>query len=334
MKNFVKNILKRIKDGSSLPCYIISYDPIILISFWHDLYKNSEAIFKTLPKEKNIHFLFQLGWHRETEERASELSQQVNELKTTYANAKYTFLTNSEKEEQLLKQNGLTAILCHQNAFEDVKFFPLYKCPKEFDAIYTARITPFKRHQLASKIKSLRLIGDYHDFESQYVNETFAVLKQADWSRRVHFTSMYKELSRARVGLCLSEEEGAMFASIEYLLCGLPVVSTPNLGGRDLFFDPNFSRTVEPNPDAVASAVEELIKLNIDPEAIRNKTIETMNLHRDIFMGIVQGIFDEENSGKNFREMWEEVYEHKFAIRTAMPWFGKAKKRRLKNQKF
>ena len=95
--------------------------------------------------------------------------------------------------------------------------------------------------------------------------ETFAELKKADWSRRVHFTSMYKELSRARVGLCLSEEEGAMFASIEYLLCGLPVVSTPNMGGRDFFFDEKFSQTVDPSEEAVRVGVEKMISLRLDP---------------------------------------------------------------------
>ena len=40
----------------------------------------------------------------------------------------------------------------------------------------------------------------------------------------------------SQVGLCLSKSEGAMFASIEYLLCGLPIVSTKSVGGRDIFF--------------------------------------------------------------------------------------------------
>lgn len=42
-------------------------------------------------------------------------------------------------------------------------------------------------------------------------------------------------LNRGEVGLALSELEGACWASTEYLLCGLPVVSTPCSGGREVW---------------------------------------------------------------------------------------------------
>jgi len=329
MQKIIKNFLKKLKDGSSLPCYIISKDPIVLISFWHDLYTNADAIFQAIPKNKKAHFILQLGWHRETEERVLELKEQVEKLRKLRAESEYTFLCNSKDEEVILQKNGLNGILCHQNAFVDVKYFPLIQPAKEFDAIYTARITPFKNHQLAAKLSKLRLIGDFHDHERPYVDKTFNILKGADWSRRVHFTSMYKELSRAKVGLCLSSEEGAMFASIEYLLCGLSVVSTPNLGGRDFFFDKDFSRIVAPTEDAVCNGVSELIALNLDPVYIREQTIKKMNEQREIFINIIQKIFDKENCTRNFRDEWDDVYVHKFAIRTSMPWFGKAKKGRL-----
>ena len=45
-------------------------------------------------------------------------------------------------------------------------------------------------------------------------------------------------LNQCKVGIILSEVEGANYASIQYLLAGLPVVSTKSKGGRDVFFDP------------------------------------------------------------------------------------------------
>jgi len=329
MKKLIKTFLKKIKDGSSLPCYIISREPLVLISFWHDLYTNASAVFKAIPEGRKVYFILQLGWHRETEERVLEMKEKVEELKELRPDSNYTFLCNSKAEETILLKHGLNGILCHQNAFVDTDYFPLLDCPKEFDAVYTARITPFKNHQLAAEIKSLRLIGDYHEHERKYVDETFSVLQHADWSRRIHFSSMYKELSRARVGLCLSSEEGAMFASIEYLLCGLPVVSTPNLGGRDFFFDKDFSAKVEPSPSAVAEGVYALIEKNIDPVYIREKTLKKMQEQREIFIGIIQEIFDKEGSHRNFKDEWNDVFIHKFAIRTSMPWFGRAKRGRL-----
>lgn len=330
MKQMLKKFLKKIKDGSSLPCYIISREPIVLISFWHDMYTNAEEIFKLLPAGKSIHFLFQIGWHRETKERVDDIVEKIHQLNKLRPGVEYHFLCNSKKEESLFQESGLDGRLCHQNAFVDPDYFPIVESiHKKYDAVYTARITPFKRHLLAANIATLRLIGDYHDHESDYAKEVLSALKQVEWSRRVHFTSVYKELNKARVGLCLSEEEGAMFASIEYLLCGLPVVSTPNVGGRDFFFEKEFSRVVEPTPESVASGVEELIALNIDPKMIRGRVIEKMMTQREVFIEIVQKIFDKENVQKSMRDQWDEVFTHKFAIRTSMPWFGKAKNGRL-----
>ena len=48
------------------------------------------------------------------------------------------------------------------------------------------------------------------------------------------------------VGGVFSEEEGACWASSEYLLCGLPVVSTHSRGGRDVWYSGHNSLIVEP----------------------------------------------------------------------------------------
>lgn len=38
------------------------------------------------------------------------------------------------------------------------------------------------------------------------------------------------------LGGIFSEHEGACYASTEYLLCGCPVISTPSVGGRDVWY--------------------------------------------------------------------------------------------------
>jgi glycosyltransferase involved in cell wall biosynthesis len=101
-------------------------------------------------------------------------------------------------------------------------------------------------------------------------------------SKKVTVDEMVGFYNEARVGLILSEREGAVFASMEYLLCGLPVVSTPSTGGRDVFWDDRFVIVCEPNPEAVAEAVQELKLRNIDPQLIRNATLEQVEKHRDV----------------------------------------------------
>ena len=79
--------------------------------------------------------------------------------------------------------------------------------------------------------------------------------------------------NQAAVGLCLSAAEGAMCSSMEYMMAGLPVVSTPSLGGRDVYFDPDYCIIAEPEPAAIRRAVEELRDRAIPREEIRARTM-------------------------------------------------------------
>ena len=64
------------------------------------------------------------------------------------------------------------------------------------------------------------------------------------------------------------------FASMEYLLAGRPVVSTPSLGGRDFFFDNRYVEIVDPTPEAVLEGVNRLRKKRLDPAFIRAETLK------------------------------------------------------------
>jgi hypothetical protein len=71
-----------------------------------------------------------------------------------------------------------------------------------------------------------------------------------------------------------------MYASIQYLLAGLPVVTTASIGGRDEFFDPAYVRWVPDDQEAVAHAVDELVELELDPQMIREATLAKVGKHR------------------------------------------------------
>ena len=81
-------------------------------------------------------------------------------------------------------------------------------------------------------------------------------------------------------GLALSAQEGAMYASGEYLLAGLPVVTTRSRGGRDAFYHPDYVATVEDRPEAVAAAVLDFKERKLDPATVRNRTIALFREHR------------------------------------------------------
>ena len=61
-----------------------------------------------------------------------------------------------------------------------------------------------------------------------------------------------------------------MFSCGEYSLCGVPVVNTKNLGGRDTLL-PDFAvRYADDTAESVAENVEYYVNNPIDPQEIRN----------------------------------------------------------------
>jgi hypothetical protein len=72
-----------------------------------------------------------------------------------------------------------------------------------------------------------------------------------------------------------------MFASMEYLLTGIPVVTTPSRGGRAVFFNHENSIVCEPNPQAVLEAVREWVKRDVAPLSIRNSALGPVMAHRE-----------------------------------------------------
>jgi len=91
----------------------------------------------------------------------------------------------------------------------------------------------------------------------------------------------------SRVALALSAKEGAMFASMEYLLCGLPVVTTRNRGGRNRYLTPQNSRFVAARPEAVARAVAEFVAAPPDPLSVREEVLGLVRRDRLAYLDIL-----------------------------------------------
>jgi glycosyltransferase involved in cell wall biosynthesis len=102
-----------------------------------------------------------------------------------------------------------------------------------------------------------------------------------------------------------------MYASVEYLLCGLPVVSTVSLGGRDSWFDPRFTRVVADDPQQIAAAVRDLINQNLCPQMIRSETLIRMAEHRQRLVDLGQQIYAAEEAGRDFARDFYAVLTNK-----------------------
>lgn len=229
--------------------YVISKNPIIIVMVWHLwLYPRIRKSFSESLKGKKAYFILMLWWTSESKFIVSLAKHMLNRYKKKYPEHNFIFLCNSQKEYKLFNKFNLPCIFCNHNALIDEKIFTIMpEDKKRYDAVYNAQMARFKRHKLASKIDNLALITYFDGINSSNFcyNALKKVLSNATWLNKPSSNGNNKYLdpskvagylNQSRVGLCLSAREGTMYASAEYLLCGLPVVSTRSIGGRDVFF--------------------------------------------------------------------------------------------------
>ena len=283
--------------GSFLPCSIVSRRPYVLAAYESDFLDHVDAYEQALPDDQPVTLFIQLGWQCRQADAAAKLAQEFRAVRERLPQiSRVLILANEPEEVAALSAHGMEVVLCHQNAFLDERRYPILPfLGKRYDAIYIARITPFKRHALLSQVESLRLIGDFSEKEHGYVEGTLRGLPRARWSRKYTSRLIMLPINRARCGMCLSAEEGAMFVSAEYLLCGLPVVNTANIGGRDLVM-PDFAvARVADEPAAVAAAVRQWSAKAPPAADIRAATLAMMRPHREKLLALLRaaGVTDD-----------------------------------------
>jgi hypothetical protein len=240
--------------------------------------------------------MFCLVWWAAEKEAYAILRQHLA-LRRQFSEIEVVILCNSSVEEKILRALRIPVILCNHNSFINPAFFrPQWEVTR-WTAIYNAALVPYKRFELAQAISSLAIITHVWSehaearAHAEYARWIRKLLPQASWInyrldgsfRWLAPPEVAGFLNTCRVGLCLSRVEGAMYASFEYLLAGLPVVSTPSIGGRDVFFDPEFSEIVDPEPRALAVAVDRWALRSPPRSEIRARALTMREQHLDRF---------------------------------------------------
>lgn len=273
---------------------------------------SDEDIGERLP-EYRIYRLPIYHWHR----TADDVERYHVRAKANRPRHVLHHLINERDLALELQARGIPATFTSQNAMLDERLFTVHTGPERlYDAVYNARMTPFKRHTLARDVSSLLVIGGvfapndhqgyFDQVKAQMPRACFTFADGKSWIREDQIAAA---LNTARVGLCLSSCEGAMYSATEYLLCGLPVVSTVSLGGRDEWFDTKYVRVVRDEPPVIAEAVRDLISLKLPPHWIRQQALARLWRHRTRFLKVGQSIFDREQVGKDFaREFYGRFY--------------------------
>jgi glycosyltransferase involved in cell wall biosynthesis len=246
-------------------------------------------VYTSLTAEgRPAHVLISLNWSLEI--HLPHIVDNIERARTRFPNISFTILACTEEEERLARSRGIDTFLCNQNCFLDERLiYPEPNVPKLYDAVFNSRLVPFKRPELAAQTKRLAVITGSYELDKSYAAKTLAAMADLAYCnyspvsgvlRYLNLEQVRRILVQSWCGLALSAEEGAMYAAGEYLLAGLPVVTTPSRGGRDLFFHPDYVTTVEPSPEAVAQAVQDFKARKLDPVVIRNRTIALFREHR------------------------------------------------------
>lgn len=302
---------------------VISADPFIvlgkrmpvtgshlgLISYRPDLFENRPSL-----------TLLTLSYTYERPYQIRRLVEDLRDLAERLPMAKVVMLANTEAENRAFKEAGIASLFANELIFGNVAAYhpPAVRMEKVYDAVYVGRLDPQKRHELAQDIKKLLCL--YYRTDLSVVEKFRTLLPNATFGNHEFNNNEFQLLTGERylealdsghVGLCLSLEEGAMRASIEYQLCGLPVVTTPNLGGRDRFLQHSFAMTAAPDPKEIAKAVDYLRDAAFPASDVRRNALAMIETDRLRFVeeirDVVVGVFGDDSPALDRFDFFERA---------------------------
>src|SRR5690606_29515792 len=125
--------------------------PIILYTHYHDeLWPLLESL-----RHQQLHCLICCYWSLTVADQ-QEIALRIKQWGNDHPRHHIEHMAPSIAELEVLQYLKVPGFLCHQNSLIDEQVFRILpQEPKRFKAIYDARLTPFKRHQLAAQIEDL-----------------------------------------------------------------------------------------------------------------------------------------------------------------------------------
>lgn len=293
------------------PVRLLSRSPPVLLSgISYDAYLGIAPAFAARYGNVAAGFVIFPTWSLESPGFPEAIRRSFTGHAQRHPSHRFRFICNTRGEEALLQGVGLPATFLNKNFMVSDRIFqPLPQVPVELDAVYNARFVPQKRHELAAAIPRVGYVSYIEAKPDPAQREQVRTLLATTLARNPQHTLLNRmvdgvpawmppaevnaALARAGVGLILSAAEGSSYASMEYLLAGLPVVSTPSKGGRDVFFDPEHCLICDADPRAVRDAVAALGARNIPREVVRARTLALIEPERTRFLALVDDLIEE-----------------------------------------
>ena len=312
--------------------YVLNRDPYILTVL--ESINDLQIFSKVLGENKDVIYLKFFSWT--LFDRPGILDRTIFDYKNhvkKFPKHKIIFLLNTSEEYNYFNSKGINCRFINHNAFVDPNIFKPFDCTKEYDVIYNGRIEIVKRHYLLKLCKNISLLSapvvrsDHSKIKYlNFLKDTIpdAEILNFNFPKKLNELSSFKNIpilnssdvskaiNKAKIGVILSYKEGACYASMEYLLSGIPVVSTANIGGRDVFFDNRFCKTSLSNSYSIKKTVSNLLNDNISSDFIRSVTLNNIEQHINKMKRLLEEIFLEYGVlNVNIDEIWKEVFLNK-----------------------
>ena len=258
-------------------------------------------------KLRKNHYIFTMDWCS-TENNSHENPLQL--IKNCEYPENIIFMSSVPSSHKKRIENGFNSIICNHNTFINTNIYDIKsEFKKEYNMIINSRAKEWKNIYLAKEVDNTALIVNRWNIESHwgnnsddYLNLKYSYLNDC----KLNQIQVSEKMNQSFTGGIFSFKEGACYSSSEYLLCGIPVVSTKSLGGRDVYYNEYNSIIVEPNEMEVKYACEKLIREKKDPKEIRNSHLEITKEHENNLINEFQKIFDENDINKKASEWFYE----------------------------
>jgi len=222
-----------------------------------------------------------------------EFLKKILEIFEEYRDITY-FINNDPYESEIQNFYSLRNVCVNRASLIDKNIFYIQKTEKKYDAVYTGRVNAYKRFNLLSDISkqhNLAIVAQ-RVYSQDFLKDL--KIRQVIYEH-VEPKKVNEILNQASIGFILSKSEGSCYASAEYLSCGLPVISTFNFGGRNLFYNHENSIICEGSSDSVHIAFSKIMQKikegKFDPQKIRsdflNKALYRISLYKSFLQSIM-----------------------------------------------
>jgi hypothetical protein len=289
----------------------VSRDPLIFRFFWYNQDLQEIKLISNLVEHESAVFLVSNGWSLVDRYRQGTLLPMIERLKNDLSDRPHhrlIMLGNDTTEANLCNALGVQGVSSNHNIWLDNNVFKITDAEKRYDSVYNTQLIAHKRCELVENIRNVCFITA--SSRADYVAKIWRNISHVQFvngsplgnPRRLPPAQVSEILNQSMVGLCLSWVEGAMFSAGEYLLCGLPIVSTYSIGGRDVLFDKYNSILVPAEPQSVADAVARLVESRRNPYRIRADVLSRMwRLRSDLYKKVVSIMGDDWNARQRFQ---------------------------------